>query len=423
MSRLWAIAAAAALGGTAGAVMPSSVSAASVQDQQDMCAVCHRAIGNERLSAPVAAFEADVHGALGFSCAACHGGDATIAGLEGMDPDLGFVGTPEASLVPQICGRCHSDAEFMRRYDPALRVDQEIEYRTSVHGRLLLEDGDANVATCSSCHGAHGIQPASSPLSGVHPLNVAEMCGSCHSDAARMEEYGIPIDQLAEYQASVHWEKMAVEGDLSAPTCNDCHGNHGAAPPGIEWVGNVCGNCHPVNDQLFKESRHSQVFAMMGVPGCASCHANHRVERAGDELVGIGEQSACVRCHGKDEGNPPAQVRSLIDTLRVSYEAADSILHQAENSGMEVSEAMFELTQAQTSLVSARAAVHAFDVETVATEVDAGLEVTTSAFERGLAALRDLRIRRVGLAVSVVIILILISGLLLKIKEMEEQAE
>lgn len=397
----------------------TELSAVSVQAQPDNCATCHRAISSERLSVPAVEFENDVHAALGFSCAVCHGGDATVSGLEGMDPVLGFIGTPEPAVIPQVCGRCHSDAEFMRRYNPSLRVDQEVEYRTSVHGRRLVEDDDPNVATCASCHGAHSIQPASSSLSGVHPLNVAETCGSCHSDLERMSEYGIPIDQESEYQASIHWEKMSVEGDLSAPTCNDCHGNHGAAPPGIEWVGNVCGNCHPVNDQLFDESRHSQVFAMMGVPGCASCHSNHRIEPAGDEMLGVGERSVCVRCHGQDEAGPPGQIHALIDSLRVGYEAADSILEQAENSGMEVSEALFALNGAQTALVSARAAVHSFDVETVASEVEAGLEVTTSSFERGIDALRDLRIRRLGLAVSVVIILILISGLVFKIKEME----
>ncbi len=403
----------------AGMATSLDVSAATVQAQPDNCVTCHRAISSERLSAPVAQFANDIHAAQGFSCTACHGGDATVAGLDGMDPDLGFVGTPEPALIHRICGRCHSDAEFMKRYNPSLRVDQEIEYLTSIHGRRLVDDDDPNVATCASCHGAHSIQPASSSLSRVHPLNVAEMCGSCHSDPERMSEYGIPTDQESEYRASVHWEKIAEEADLSAPTCNDCHGNHGAAPPGIEWVGNVCGNCHPVNDQLFDESPHSQVFAMMGIPGCSSCHNNHRIEPAGDEMVGVGDQSVCVRCHGKDEAGPPAQIRALIDSLRIGYEAADSILEEAENSGMEVSEAVFQLNGARTSLVSARAAVHAFNVEHVASEVSAGLEVTTSAFERGIAALRDLRFRRVGLAVSVVIIVILISGLLFKIKEME----
>ncbi len=398
---------------------PGAITPSEIQTQSDNCVSCHRALSSERLSAPAVQFPGDVHGSAGFSCVACHGGDATIAGLGGMDPALGFIGTPTPEQIPHVCGRCHSDAEFMRRYDPSLRVDQEIEYRTSVHGRRLLEEGDQRVATCASCHGAHSIEPASSPQSRVHPLRVAETCGSCHSDSTRMAEYAIPTDQEREYRESIHWAKMSVEADLSAPTCNDCHGNHGAAPPGLEWVGNVCGNCHLVNADLFEASPHAAIFAMMGVPGCASCHGNHRVEAASDDMVGIGDGSVCVRCHGRAEDGPPARIRDLIDTLVVSYGAADSILDLAENAGMEVSAAQFELTGARTALVSARAAIHSFSVEGVATEVDGGLEIATTAIDRGERALRDLWIRRVGLAISVVIILLLISGLVLKIRQLE----
>ena len=39
----------------------------------------------------------------------------------------------------------------MKRYNPALRVDQEAEYVTSVHGRKIAQ-GDQKPATCISCH-------------------------------------------------------------------------------------------------------------------------------------------------------------------------------------------------------------------------------------------------------------------------------
>ena len=94
-----------------------------------------------------------------------------------------------------------------------------------------------------------------------------------------MASYKIPTDQLAKYKKSVHWKMMTSKGDLSAPTCNDCHGNHGAAPPGISWVGNVCGQCHPVNAELFNKSRHGQLFVQMGIPGCATCHSNHEIRK------------------------------------------------------------------------------------------------------------------------------------------------
>ncbi len=88
---------------------------------------------------------------------------------------------------------------------------------------------------------------------------------------------------------------------------------------------------------------------------------------------------------------------------------------------MEVSEAQFDLSAATTALISARAAVHGFSVDGVRQEVEAGLQVTSRAYERGQAALADLQFRRLGLAVSVGIILLLIVGLVLKIRHIERK--
>ena len=393
---------------------------AAARAQEDNCVTCHAAL-DERLAGPVAAFEGDIHAERGFGCVACHGGDASIAGFGGMDPARGFVGRPNGRQVLDVCGRCHADAAFMRQYNPSLRVDQVVEYATSVHGRRLLELGDEAVATCLSCHPAHSIKPPSDPLSSVHPTNVAGTCAACHGDAEHMEPYGIPTDQRVKYERSVHWEAMSEGGDLSAPTCNDCHGNHGAAPPGISWVGNVCGQCHSVMTEFFDDSRHATTFTMLGVPGCATFHQNHEIRRPGDEMLGLGEGAVCARCHtaGDAGGQTAGALRGLIDSLTLAHEEADSILAQAENAGMEVSQALFELGGANDALVMARAAVHSFDLETVETEVAEGLDVASEAHERGVEALAELQFRRTGLAISVVIIVALILGLVLKIREVE----
>ncbi len=388
---------------------------------QDNCITCHEILGDERLSGPVAAFAADIHRAQGFSCGACHGGDPTVSGLEGMDPAKGFVGRPGALGVQQLCGRCHDDARFMRRFNPSLRVDQTTEYLTSVHGQRLTQLGDSSVATCISCHTAHTIRPASDPLSSVHPLVVAETCGACHASATHMAGYDIPTDQVEKFRASVHWQMMSEEGDLSAPTCNDCHGNHGAAPPGISWVGNTCGQCHSVTADLFSESVHAQIFPLMGVPGCAACHDNHAIQKTSDAMLGLGEGAVCTQCHqaGVGGGVGAARMRALIDSLRAEFDTAHALLLEAERAGMEVSQAQFDLDGARNYLITARTAVHAFNVEAVESEIIDGLEITTSAVQRGLAALRELQFRRIGLAVSVSIIVILIVGLVLKIRDME----
>ncbi len=390
----------------------------------DACAACHLEIGDDRLTTPARSYPADIHAAKGFGCVACHGGDAKETGMEAMDPAKGYIGKPARNQVTQVCGRCHGDAAFMKRFNPSLRVDQVVEYATSVHGRRLRELDDPKVATCTSCHPAHAIRPPSDPRSSVHPLKVAETCGACHANAKYMEAYKIPTDQLAKYRTSVHFNAMTVKGDLSAPTCNDCHGNHGAAPPGVSWVGNVCGQCHTVMADLFKKSVHAKAFADMGTPGCATCHDNHAIREASDEMLGLGDKAVCVACHatGDKGGQGAASMRTAIDSLAGESQKARAILIEAEHAGMEVSQAQFDLNGAKEALVKARAAVHAFTVDAVRKETEPGLGVAAKAYARGLRALKELKFRRQWLAVSVVVILVLIVGLVFKIRDVDRRA-
>jgi hypothetical protein len=391
---------------------------------RDMCVTCHETLPVDRLSQPVKRYADDIHAQRGLGCVSCHGGDPSASGFASMDPRKGFVGRPVGRQVVQVCGRCHSDAAFMRQYNPALRVDQVTEYSASVHGQRLFGLGDAKVATCSSCHTPHHILPASDTRSSVAPENVAATCGHCHADSTYMQPYGIPTNQLERYRESAHWTALSLEGDRSAPTCNDCHGNHGAAPPGVDWVGNVCGQCHSVMAAYFAASFHSRVFTALGVPGCAACHGNHDVARTSDTLLGLGEGAVCARCHveGAGGGIIAAGMRAAIDSLTAGLALADSLLDQAERAGMEVSQPQFELTHAQTSLLQARTAVHSFSLDSVRHHVTEGLGVTLSAAERGRAALAELRFRRLGLVVSTAFIVLLIGGLILTIRQLERAA-
>jgi len=394
------------------------------QPPRESCVACHLEIDDDRLAAPARNFQEDIHATKGFGCVACHGGDPKAPGMEAMDPNKGYIGVPVGQKVVQVCGRCHSDARFMRQYNPAMRVDQVVEYRSSVHGQRLFDLGDPQVATCSSCHKPHMIRPASDPRSTVHPLKVADTCGTCHADAKYMKAYGIPTDQFEKYRQSVHWKAMSVKGDLSAPTCNDCHGNHGAAPPGVSWVGNVCGQCHAVVADFFDKSAHSQVFVLLGTPGCATCHNHHDITAATVEMLGLGEQAVCARCHSADDpgGETATTMREQIEGLWGKYREVHALLQKAEHAGMEVSQAQFELNEAMGALVKARTAVHTFDVEPVEKETEAGLAIAAKALDRAVQALEELQFRRKGLAVSVVIILALIGGLVAKIRQLDRQA-
>jgi hypothetical protein len=389
---------------------------------KESCAACHL-LGDDRLANPVKAYAGDIHSAKGIGCAGCHGGDGSEEGMEAMAPAKGYIGKPARAQVEQVCGRCHSDARFMKRYNPSLRVDQVAEYATSVHGRRLHERADPKVATCASCHPAHSIKPPSDPASSVHPLRVAETCARCHADAAYMTGRGVPTDQLDKYRTSIHWKTMSVKGDLSAPTCNDCHGNHGAAPPGVTWVGNVCGQCHTAMADLFRTSVHARAFVDMGTPGCATCHDNHAIREAGDRMRGRGGDAPCPTGHAATDpgGQTAAGMRRVLDALRTDHARATATLERAEHAGMEVSQARFDLNGATDALVKARAAVHAARLEAVEKEAGAGAAVAAKLKARGLRALDELRFRRQGLAASLVIILVLIGGLVAKIRQIDRR--
>lgn len=408
------------LGSLFSALLPA-VSSGAGQSVFDSCVACHGAIALPKLSQPVKDYAQDIHAAKGFGCVACHGGDARDPGMGAMAPAKGFIGTPPRTEIPRLCGRCHSDARFMRQYNPSLRVDQVTEYYTSVHGQLLARKADPRVAVCSNCHPAHGIRPASDPRSTVHPLKVAETCGRCHADAKYMEPYKIPTDQLDRYKKSAHWRLLYVKGDLSAPTCNDCHGNHGAAPPGVSWVGNVCGQCHALNFELFNKSVHAEVFVRMGIPGCAACHGNHDVMETSDAMLGVEPGAVCAGCHSTSDkgGQTAAAMRKLIDSLAAEYREAAALLARAERAGMPTGQAQFELNESRTALVKARASIHAFDVGAVSREVEPGVVVARKARARAVRLLEELQFRRRGLAVSVLIILAVVIGLVLKIRQIE----
>jgi hypothetical protein len=238
-----------------------------------------------------------------------------------------------------------------------------------------------------------------------------------------MAGHDVPTDQLHEYRSSVHGRLMFEEEDLSAPTCNDCHGNHGAAPPGIGSIRNVCGQCHSTMADFFAQSRHADVFEREGLPGCATCHANHAVQPASDENLPERAADVCGRCHTPTDrhGREFRTIRELLDSLKMELQRSRAILLGAANAGMEVSQAQFELEEVNNALTMARSAVHSFQVEPVKAHVDQGLALTDAGAQRGRAALDEHTFRRVGLAASAAIVLALITGLLLKIRQLERR--
>ena len=391
----------------------------ALAEQPNSCLECHSALDPPQ-QVTEAHFAQDIHAQKGLTCASCHGGDPSKNDMDAMSKAAGFRGKPARKDIPALCGKCHSDGAYMRQYNPSLRTDQFAQYLTSVHGKQLAK-GDTKVAVCIDCHGVHGIRPASDTRSSVHPTNVAGTCSHCHADAAHMKGYSIPTDQYAGYTASVHHEALAVRGDLSAPTCTTCHGNHGAAPPGVGTVQNVCATCHVFQAQLFEKSPHKAAFQAASLPGCVTCHSNHRIAHPTDNLLGTGTQSVCTNCHTSGDAGYEAadQFHQQIARLETAVKTSDEILSRAESDGMEVSQAKLEQDQARDALTKARVTIHSFDPARLQADVAAGLKITDSTFQQGKSALSERDYRRRGLGISLVFIAVVLIGLRLYIRHIE----
>ena len=390
--------------------------------QKSSCIECHITLEG-KIGDPARSIKDDIHLSRGLSCNDCHGGDPTQSDkTAAKDPRKGYLGRPRMADIPAFCGKCHNDASFMKKYNPALRVDQEKEYATSVHGKLL-KAGNEKVATCISCHGVHGIRAVNDALSSVYPLNVAETCAKCHGQAERMAEFKIPTDQYMKYKKSVHAKALYDRQDLSAPTCNDCHGNHGAAPPGLTSVANVCGQCHARQGELFQASVHKAAFDNKGLGECITCHNNHEIAAPTDALLGTAEGSVCISCHKQgDKGFAAAgEMRSQIDTLLGRIENSKDILDRAERAGMEVSKPKFDLREAIDGVTHARVLIHSSSPAEVHKVVAPATDVATKTYQAGVDALTELNFRRKGLVVSLFFILFLAVLVYVKLRDIESR--
>jgi len=337
---------------------------AAEASQDTSCIACHgdAELFDDEFLQIVSGFESDVHVTVGISCHDCHGGNPDPAlfedYVEAKDEEIPgnpYRGVPVAIDQPAMCGNCHSDAAYMRRFAPAERVDQVTEYWTSRHG-IALAAGDDNVARCSSCHGVHGILAVDDPEAPVYPTHVAATCQECHGSAERMAGYeledgrALPTDQYARWRVSVHGVSLNDRQDISAPTCNDCHGNHGAAPPGGDSVSYVCGQCHGREAELFRNSRkfegfeeHAEFLLDAGEDGCAACHEAEEPQSQVTDAHGFAE---CASCHGNHDVMRPtvAMLSPLPDTpCALCHEGVSAAVGEAHELGER--EAHYEATR------------------------------------------------------------------------------
>ncbi len=397
----------------------------------ETCASCHanaskmKALGSKLPTNQFENLKASVHGISSkngkervVQCITCHNAHGIVS-----------VKNPKSPVyplnVPQTCAKCHSNPTFMRDYSPKLPVDQLQKYRTSVHG-LKNAKGDFKTAECVSCHGSHDILAPTNSKSKVFAANIPGTCSTCHSDKKYMKDYNIPTDQYEKYSKSIHGIALLKKGDTGAPACNSCHGNHGAVPPGVQSISNVCGTCHALNAELFSNSPHKKAFDKEKLPECETCHSNHLVIGVSNKLLGTDKEAVCSKCHTESKSvkgyRVAKKMRALMDSLDYLEQDAIKLVNEAEQKGMEISETKFKLKDVHTAKLQSRTAVHSFNEKKFEeVVVDKGINTANIIRKEAVESIDDYYFRRKGLTVSIFLMFLLAGGLYLYIKQIEKK--
>jgi len=235
------------------------------------------------------------------TCSDCHG-------THNILPPSDSTSKVNPRNVAKTCARCHANPEIIRKYDITARAPIDA-YLNSVHGQALLVRGNPNAPTCSNCHPAHEMLPATDPASTVNRMNIPQTCGHCHGEIANV------------YKQSIHGT-AAARGLTDAPVCTDCHGEHNILAPSNpastvfpEIIAKTtCPRCH--ESQVlsgrygFESSRIASYNVTyhglatrrgsLNVANCASCHGVHNIFPSSDPRSMINPanlQKTCGNCH------------------------------------------------------------------------------------------------------------------------------
>jgi ribosomal protein L31 len=172
--------------------------------------------------------------------------------------------------------------------------------RNSVHGNLK----------CTDCHA--GFSMTQHPMKSYgsqreYAIEKAGNCQRCHEKAFKA------------YETSVHLD-MLRGGNLKAPACTDCHGDHAVLSTKKDRSIGItsCNKCHADMNSSYEASMHGKAWKRGDekAPSCASCHNAHDIGSTMTTKI----KEGCLKCH-KDPGkvhnkwlsNPPITLPSFAE--------------------------------------------------------------------------------------------------------------
>ncbi|NHZ73113.1 MAG: hypothetical protein GWP16_01420 [Nitrospirae bacterium] len=211
--------------------------------------------------------------------------------------------------IPDTCDQCHGDKALMQEFglDPNVVTD----YRSSIHGRLLLDEGSVAAPNCTSCHGVHGATPP-----GVG--DVDKVCGACHEQTRRA------------FLEGPHYEGMTA---AEVPECASCHSNHAIRQFGIERVESLCAECH--GDGSDQAVLGHKIHALIDSAGGAVAEAEELVHRADTAALEIEDPLSRV----EEAKTYLTEALTMVHT--VSQEPVEQLTRRAQSIAEEVEHELY----------------------------------------------------------------------------------
>ena len=267
----------------------STLDPKDITQKNALCLQCHTTVGRvsemsdgSQLSLNVdpKVLQGSVHGDK-LLCLSCHVDSMGTPAVESLTLREYAVSRARA------CEACHQA--------------EAAAYTVSSHGKAM-SSGNLKAATCTDCHGFHGVQKASTLKTGQ------DSCALCHSNV---------VDT---YKQSVHGQ-LVRSGRTDAAGCLDCH-TPDRSPHEVQRVSEpnavtspkqqaeTCGRCHPKPLETYLSTFHGMAMTL-GVKDnaatCTDCHGTYGVQPVhGPEqnasLATTQMADNCARCHpGADE--------------------------------------------------------------------------------------------------------------------------
>jgi hypothetical protein len=246
-----------------------------------------------------------------------------------------------ALAAPEGCGVCHGAERVL--------LDKST-HRSADIGCVTCHGGDPSVVESKAL--AHSAEKGFRGR--ITRAQIADACGTCHSDVVKMRPYGLRTDALAAWRTSHHGKAFLEKAATDAATCTDCHGVHDVlrvkdarSPAYRVNVPATCGGCHADAAKMkrhgvestavadFARSVHGERLARgePGVPSCADCHDAHAATPPGAlEVADVcgscpqetrdrfresphfaasqrGMMQQCVTCHGNHAVSHPGYAK------------------------------------------------------------------------------------------------------------------